>query len=94
MKRSLRPTFLLILLGLTPSTASAPRPVPTATAFARMEIVADRLDEPVGVAVDQAGTIFVSEAELSVLPQMDTEPYFPCDSIIRWASRSTTKGGC
>src|SRR2546425_1045969 len=28
-----------------------------------MEIVADRLDEPVGIAVDQVGTIFVSEAE-------------------------------
>lgn len=61
MRRAPSVGVLVILLGLIPSIGSAPSRVPTVASLAPVELVADGLRGQVGVAVDQAGAIFVSE---------------------------------
>src|SRR5438128_1761548 len=61
MRRPLSHGALVILLSLIPAAASAPGSGATATSLAPVELVADGFHGPAGVAVDQAGAIFVSE---------------------------------
>ena len=61
MRRALRFDVPVLLLSLIPSTSFAPYHDSPATSLAPVELVADGFRRPTGVAVDQAGAIFVSE---------------------------------
>src|SRR5439155_2890541 len=73
MRRFVSRGVLVLLLTLVPSTGFAPGRVSSTTSLAPVEVVASRLRGPVGVAVEQAGSIVVSQGEAGSVTRITTD---------------------